>query len=50
LIEIWSFTVALEPCNERPDFPAAASARGECRTLPSLGHARWTLSIDLLAG
>ena len=44
------FTVALEPCSGRPDSLAAASARGECRTLPPLGHARWTLSIDLLAG
>jgi len=44
------FTVALEPCNGRPDSLAEAIARNECRELlPHTVH-RWTLRIEIHQG
>ena len=41
------FTVALEPCNGRPDSLAKAIARGECPELASGASQRWKLEIEL---
>ena len=44
------FTVALEPCNGRPDSLEEAIARDECATLCRLGQNNWCLTIELASG
>jgi hypothetical protein len=41
------YTVALEPCNGRPDSLAEASARGECEILPARAIKRWALRLEV---
>jgi hypothetical protein len=44
------FTVALEPCNGRPDSLATAIARGECPELAGHATHRWQLQIEIQNG
>jgi hypothetical protein len=41
------FTLALEPCNGRPDSLARAIARGECPELPPHATDHWTLQVEI---
>ena len=41
------FTLALEPCNGRPDSLARAIARGECPELPAHATHHWTLQVEI---
>lgn len=41
------FTVALEPCNGRPDSLATAITKGECPELPARTTHRWWLHLEI---
>jgi hypothetical protein len=41
------FTVALEPCNGRPDSLEEAITRNECATLPGYGTMQWWMEIEV---
>lgn len=44
------FTVALEPCNGRPDSLAEAIRRNECSTVAAYGTMRWWMEIEVKGG
>jgi galactose mutarotase-like enzyme len=44
------FTVALEPCNGRPDSLEQAVTRDECAVVGRYGAMRWWMEIELKAG
>ena len=44
------FTVALEPCNGRPDSLVTAIARRECPELSAHATDRWTLQVEIQTG
>ena len=44
------FTVALEPCNGRPDSLKQAATRSECALLEGYGSMRWWMEIELNNG
>jgi hypothetical protein len=41
------FTVAIEPCNGRPDSLATAIVRGECPELPAHASHRWWMHLEI---
>jgi hypothetical protein len=44
------FTVALEPCNGRPDSLEEAIGRNECPTVAAYGTMRWWMEIEVKGG
>ncbi len=44
------FTVALEPCNGRPDSLEEAIRRNECPTVAACGTMRWWMEIEVKGG
>jgi len=44
------FTIAMEPCNGRPDSLREAIDRGESSTLPPHETKQWTIEVELLEG
>jgi galactose mutarotase-like enzyme len=44
------FTVALEPCNGRPDSLEEAIRRNECPTVAAYGTMRWWMEIEVKGG
>jgi len=44
------FTVALEPCNGRPDSLEEAIRRNECPTVAAYGTMRWSMEIEVKGG
>ena len=44
------FTVALEPCNGRPDSLTDAIGRHECATLSGYGSIQWWMEIEVNGG
>ncbi|HKW17981.1 MAG TPA: hypothetical protein VJO35_10770 [Terriglobales bacterium] len=44
------FTIALEPCNGRPDSLKEAIDRNECATLPGYGTVQWWMEIEVNSG